>query len=72
MGNIRGWGGSYDASGISGLTLGWMQGQRDLQKKIVERERALGMRTVLGAFAGHVPDALKTRLVLHAYMHACQ
>ena len=35
--------------------------QRDLQKAIVARERSLGMRTVLGAFAGHVPDALKAR-----------
>lgn len=38
-----------------------MEQQRDLQKLIVARERSLGMHTVLTAFAGHVPAALKTR-----------
>ena len=37
----------------------WLDGQAELQKKIVERERALNMRPVLPAFAGHVPRQLK-------------
>jgi alpha-N-acetylglucosaminidase len=58
MGNLRGWGGAYEPSNITGLTANWMEQQRQLQKKIVARERSLGMRTVLGAFAGHVPASL--------------
>ena len=62
MGNIRGWGGQADAyPSIKGLTMNFMTQQRDLQKQIVARERSLGMHTVLGAFAGHVPMALETR-----------
>lgn len=37
----------------------WLDGQAELQKKIVTRERALNMRPVLPAFAGHVPRQLK-------------
>ncbi|MBR5085936.1 MAG: alpha-N-acetylglucosaminidase [Muribaculaceae bacterium] len=37
----------------------WLDGQAELQKQIVERERALNMRPVLPAFAGHVPRKLK-------------
>ncbi len=37
----------------------WLDGQAELQKKIVARERALNMRPVLPAFAGHVPRKLK-------------
>ena len=37
----------------------WLDGQAELQKKIVDRERALNMRPVLPAFAGHVPRKLK-------------
>lgn len=63
MGNIRGWGGTLDAHNgtpaITGLTRNWMVQQADLQRRIVARERALGMRTVLPAFAGHVPIALE-------------
>ena len=45
------------------LTIEWIEAQSELQKKIVERERNFGMRPVLGAFAGHVPEqiALKER-----------
>ena len=60
MGNIRGWGGRYTAeSGITGLTAHWIQQQKALQLSIVQRERALGMSTVLPAFAGHVPAGFK-------------
>jgi hypothetical protein len=38
-----------------------MEAQRQLQKQIVARERSLGMRTVLPAFAGHVPLALPAK-----------
>lgn len=41
------------------LPMSWLRNQEILQKKIVNRERELGMRPVLPAFAGHVPAALK-------------
>ena len=41
------------------LPQGWIDSQVDLQKKILERERALNMRPVLSAFGGHVPEQLK-------------
>lgn len=37
----------------------WLDGQAELQKKILARERSLNMRPVLPAFAGHVPRQLK-------------
>lgn len=37
----------------------WLTGQAELQKKILARERALNMRPVLPAFAGHVPLRFK-------------
>lgn len=37
----------------------WIDEQAELQKRIVERERKLGMKPILPAFAGHVPEALK-------------
>ena len=46
--------------GVDGpLPQGWIDGQEALQKKILSRERELGMRPVLPAFAGHVPARLK-------------
>lgn len=38
---------------------GWMDGQVELQKKIVERERSLGIVPVIQVFSGHTPAALK-------------
>ena len=38
----------------------WLHGQVVLQQKILARERALNMRPVLPAFAGHVPRMLTT------------
>ena len=52
MANIDQWGGPLPQS--------YIDGQRDLEKQILLRERELGMSPVLGAFAGHVPEALKT------------
>ncbi|MBR5726898.1 MAG: alpha-N-acetylglucosaminidase [Muribaculaceae bacterium] len=51
MVNIDGWCGP--------LPKEWLDGQTALQQRIVERERALNMRPVLPAFAGHVPGALR-------------
>ncbi|MBR5685275.1 MAG: alpha-N-acetylglucosaminidase [Muribaculaceae bacterium] len=51
MANIDGWCGP--------LPKEWLDNQTTLQQRIVERERALNMRPVLPAFAGHVPGALR-------------
>ncbi|MCQ2294324.1 MAG: alpha-N-acetylglucosaminidase [Bacteroidales bacterium] len=40
------------------LPQAWIDGQRELQKKIVARERELNMTPVLPAFAGHVPQRI--------------
>lgn len=52
MSNLDKWGGM--------LPVSWLNHQKDLQKRIVERERELNMKPVLPAFAGHVPEALKS------------
>ena len=49
MGNMRGWGGPLAAD--------WIDSRKALQLQIVARQRGLGMRPVLGGFAGHVPAA---------------
>ena len=51
MGNLDGWGGP--------LPKQWYPKQLALQKKILTRQRSLGMKPVLPAFSGHVPAALK-------------
>ena len=53
MGNLDGWGGP--------LPLSWMKSHFELQKKILARERSLGMTPVLPAFTGHVPKAFKEK-----------
>jgi alpha-N-acetylglucosaminidase len=53
MGNLDGWGGP--------LPLTWMISHKELQQKILQRERELGMQPVLSAFTGHVPAAFKTK-----------
>lgn len=40
------------------LPQSWIDGQAELQKKIVRRERDLNMTPVLPAFAGHIPAEL--------------
>lgn len=52
MANMDKWGGS--------LPLSYIEGQCLLQKQILERCRSFGMKPVLSAFAGHVPEQLKT------------
>ena len=51
MGNLDGWGGP--------LPLSWMESHRDLQQKIVQRERSLGMKPILQSFTGHVPPSFQ-------------
>jgi alpha-N-acetylglucosaminidase len=43
------------------LPFSWINNQLALQKRIVGRERELGMKPVLPAFSGHVPELLKTK-----------
>ena len=53
MGNLDGWGGP--------LPLSWMKSHFELQKKILKRQRELGMKPVLPAFTGHVPASFKKK-----------
>jgi len=52
MGNLDGWSGP--------LPMSYIDGQMELQKKILARCRGLGMKPILSGFAGHVPRALQT------------
>ncbi|MGN8068499.1 alpha-N-acetylglucosaminidase [Mucilaginibacter sp. SG564] len=53
MGNIDAWGGP--------LPQHWMDSHKELQKKILERERSFGMKPVLSSFTGHVPPSFKEK-----------
>jgi len=53
MGNLDGWGGPLPQS--------FMEGHEDLQKKILNQERSLGMTPILPAFTGHVPSAFRDK-----------
>ncbi|HWB26235.1 MAG TPA: alpha-N-acetylglucosaminidase [Chitinophagaceae bacterium] len=53
MGNLDAWGGP--------LPQHWKDAHKELQKKILGAERALGMTPVLPAFTGHVPPSFKNR-----------
>lgn len=53
MGNMDAWGGP--------LPMQWMKSHMELQKKILQRQRALGMKPVLPAFTGHVPATFKNK-----------
>ena len=44
------------------LPQGWIDSQARLQKRILERERQLGMKPVLTAFSGHIPADMKELL----------
>ena len=50
MGNLRSWGGP--------LSDEWIDNQAALQKRILKRQRSLGMIPVLPGFAGFVPEGL--------------
>jgi alpha-N-acetylglucosaminidase len=53
MGNLDNWGGP--------LPQNWIDTHAALQKKILAKERALGMTPILPAFTGHVPPSFKRR-----------
>ncbi len=53
MSNLDGWGGP--------LSQHWMKTHELLQKKILARERTLGMMPVLPAFTGHVPASFSEK-----------
>jgi len=53
MGNLDGWGGP--------LPVSWMKSHKELQQKILKRERELGMKPVVSAFTGHVPAAFRQK-----------
>jgi len=53
MGCMDGWGGP--------LSQTWIDKHCELEKRIVARERELGMTPALQGFTGHVPAGLKTR-----------
>lgn len=52
MANIDAWHGPLPQS--------WIDGQLELQRRIIARERELGIQPVFTSFTGHVPKALKT------------
>lgn len=60
MGCLDGWGGPLPA--------GWIDGHEALAKKIVSRQRELGMTPVLQGFTGHVPQEIE-RLFPEAKLH---
>ncbi|MBB5440312.1 alpha-N-acetylglucosaminidase [Pedobacter sp. AK017] len=53
MGNLDAWGGP--------MSKNFMDKQEALQKKILARERALGMTPILPSFTGHVPPSFKDK-----------
>jgi len=54
------WAGNIDA--LNGpLPKSWLKGEEALQKKIIARERELGMKPILPAFSGHVPPTFKQK-----------
>jgi alpha-N-acetylglucosaminidase len=53
MGNVQGWGGP--------LTMDWIVKQKELKRNSLARMRGLGMKPVLGAFAGYVPEVFAER-----------
>jgi alpha-N-acetylglucosaminidase len=53
MGNIEGY--------LTPLSPAWIDRKRDLQIRILDRMRSLGMKPVLPAFAGYVPAAFAER-----------
>jgi len=57
MGNLEGWGGPVSQN--------WINQQCELQKKIVQRMRDLGMTPVFQGFYGMVPDTLRFHFANH-------
>ena len=63
MGCLDGWGGPLPAD--------WCKRHEELQKKILARQRELGMTPVLQGFTGHVPAALRQKFP-NAKLHSIQ
>ncbi len=59
MGCLDGWGGPLPAK--------WLDRHLELQKKILQRQRELGMTPVLQGFTGHVPPSIREKFP-HAKM----
>lgn len=55
-----GWMGCLDGWG-SPLSQDWIDRHAELQKRILARERELGMTPVLQGFTGHVPEAIREK-----------
>jgi alpha-N-acetylglucosaminidase len=62
-----GWMGNIDSLG-GPLPKSWIKSHRELEQKILQRERALGMTPILQGFTGHVPASLKD-LFPNAQLH---
>lgn len=63
------WGWMANIDGLGGpLPDSWIDSHIALERKILARERSLGMRPVLQGFTGHVPKAI-TRLYPKARIH---
>lgn len=60
MGNIDGLGGPLPKS--------WIEKHKLLEQKILKRERDLGMKPILQAFTGHVPESI-TKVYPNAKLH---
>uniref|UniRef100_A0A0G4H8Z8 Alpha-N-acetylglucosaminidase tim-barrel domain-containing protein n=1 Tax=Chromera velia CCMP2878 TaxID=1169474 RepID=A0A0G4H8Z8_9ALVE len=59
MGNLQGWGG--------GLSSSWLDAQKKLQEKILDRAFELGIQPVLPAFSGFVPSVFKSKFPGHSF-----
>jgi len=59
LGNLDGWGGP--------LPQHWIDSHKELQQKILERERSFGMTPVLPAFNGYIPTAFKAKFPQHKF-----
>jgi alpha-N-acetylglucosaminidase len=61
------WMGNID--GLCGpLPQSWIEKHKVLEQKILERERGLGMKPILQAFTGHVPESI-TKIYPKARLH---
>ena len=58
MGNLEGWGGPVSQQ--------WIDNRSELQKKIVNRMRELGIEPVMQGFYGMIPTKLKEKYPTHA------
>jgi alpha-N-acetylglucosaminidase len=63
------WGWMANIDGLGGpLPDSWIDSHVTLERRILERERALGMTPILQGFTGHVPQSI-TQIFPHATIH---